>query len=822
MRLLREVCRRGAAGGGRHPRRAAGVVGRPGRVPPRRPPRRPDRRRRRARVAARHRRRRARRERARRARRAAPCVRWAWRLFRREWRQQLLVLALITVAVAAAVAGVGDRRERRRRTAAATFGDADAMVRVDGTDPADAQATRAPRPSPLRHRRGDRPHAASPCPARSSASTCAARTRTAPFGHPMLALRARALPDGAGEVALTAGAADAARRPTSATRSSSPASAAPSSASSRTPSDLDDEFALRRPPADDRSRRLLAVLVGPTGGSRPTGRAAAGATARPPASAVDGHRRRHTAAVAARARGDRRWRWRSSACIAAAGFVVVAQRRQRQLGLLAAIGADRPPPAARAAGQRRASSGSSPRPSGGVLGVVGWVAAAPAVERAAGHRIDRFDLPVGADRGRASSWPSSSRPPPRGGRRAPWPAMPVMAALSRRPSAAAPVHRSLALAAVLVAAGVVGHRRSRADRRHVRPLLLIAGMRGRGGRAWCSPRRRRSACWRRPPGAAAASPPVSPCATWCATRPAPPPRWRRSRSALGISVAVVVLAEANEYTSDQGNLSDRQLVLRLGDVTDVRARESGGQATTAQLDAAAVDVVEPLGGADGPPPRRGDQPDGHGETAASTSPSRSATPIDHGFRNPRPAYVATPELLARCSASTRPRSMPAPTCSRRGRTGCVLFDEADPVREGAAAPTSCASTCRPTRRPANSLITDRPWTATGGPHDAGVAASRRRSRSPSRSCPQHPVAAADAGLAVEIPLGPGRPGRPADGSDHRRRPPRPGHRGHDHRPDPQRGSAATCAPSPPPAPGPDPPGPHGQHRGCAGAARRRS
>ena len=32
-------------------------------------------------------------------------VRWAWRLFRREWRQQLLILALIVVAVAATVVG---------------------------------------------------------------------------------------------------------------------------------------------------------------------------------------------------------------------------------------------------------------------------------------------------------------------------------------------------------------------------------------------------------------------------------------------------------------------------------------------------------------------------------------------------------------------------------------------------------------------------------------------------------------------------------------------------------------------------------------------
>src|SRR5487761_1586976 len=37
------------------------------------------------------------------ARRAV--VRWAWRLFRREWRQQLPTLALIVVAVAATIVG---------------------------------------------------------------------------------------------------------------------------------------------------------------------------------------------------------------------------------------------------------------------------------------------------------------------------------------------------------------------------------------------------------------------------------------------------------------------------------------------------------------------------------------------------------------------------------------------------------------------------------------------------------------------------------------------------------------------------------------------
>ena len=33
-------------------------------------------------------------------------TRWAWRMFRREWRQQILVTALLTVAVAAAIGSV--------------------------------------------------------------------------------------------------------------------------------------------------------------------------------------------------------------------------------------------------------------------------------------------------------------------------------------------------------------------------------------------------------------------------------------------------------------------------------------------------------------------------------------------------------------------------------------------------------------------------------------------------------------------------------------------------------------------------------------------
>ena len=50
-----------------------------------------------------------------------PLIRWAWRLFRREWRQQILVVALLTVAVAAAISSVGPMIARLlRHTARAT------------------------------------------------------------------------------------------------------------------------------------------------------------------------------------------------------------------------------------------------------------------------------------------------------------------------------------------------------------------------------------------------------------------------------------------------------------------------------------------------------------------------------------------------------------------------------------------------------------------------------------------------------------------------------------------------------------------------------
>ncbi|HEY6309711.1 MAG TPA: hypothetical protein VIY52_02740 [Streptosporangiaceae bacterium] len=92
------------------------------------------------------------------ARRAV--IRWAWRLFRREWRQQLLVLGLLTVAVAATIwRGRGhqhasachrDLRHRHRRDQPA--GQRPAPGRRDRTDRQELRPDRRDREPGPEHR----------------------------------------------------------------------------------------------------------------------------------------------------------------------------------------------------------------------------------------------------------------------------------------------------------------------------------------------------------------------------------------------------------------------------------------------------------------------------------------------------------------------------------------------------------------------------------------------------------------------------------------------------------------------------------------------
>src|SRR6266542_6975027 len=66
-------------------------------------------------------------------------IRWAARMFRREWRQQILVTALLTVAVAAAIGSVPIAYNSGAADDA-DHGSATYLLRFDGSDPRKLQA----------------------------------------------------------------------------------------------------------------------------------------------------------------------------------------------------------------------------------------------------------------------------------------------------------------------------------------------------------------------------------------------------------------------------------------------------------------------------------------------------------------------------------------------------------------------------------------------------------------------------------------------------------------------------------------------------------
>jgi len=119
------------------------------------------------------------------ARRAV--LRWGWRLFRREWRQQLLVLLLLTITVAAAIFSV-TAAYNIIPSSDAQFGTADHRLDIDGADPptldTEVSAVRAwfGTAEVIGHQ---------PVPVPGSVETLELRTQDphGPYGAPMLRLK---------------------------------------------------------------------------------------------------------------------------------------------------------------------------------------------------------------------------------------------------------------------------------------------------------------------------------------------------------------------------------------------------------------------------------------------------------------------------------------------------------------------------------------------------------------------------------------------------------------------------------------------------------
>ena len=140
------------------------------------------------------------------ARRAV--IRWAWRLLRREWRQQLLVLGLVTVAVAATIVGAAVATDTPP-AANAGFGTAQDQANFQAPDPHLASQIAA-----LRHRFGRVDvieNQTVAIPGSIDTFDLRAQNPRGPYGQPMLSLVSGHYPAGPGQVAVTSGVAAAFR-----------------------------------------------------------------------------------------------------------------------------------------------------------------------------------------------------------------------------------------------------------------------------------------------------------------------------------------------------------------------------------------------------------------------------------------------------------------------------------------------------------------------------------------------------------------------------------------------------------------------------------
>ncbi|MGZ5383829.1 MAG: FtsX-like permease family protein, partial [Acidimicrobiia bacterium] len=316
------------------------------------------------------------------ARRAV--IRWAWRLFRRQWRGQALVLALLTLAVAAAVGGAAAAYNLAPAEGNAEFGSANHALEFEEPDVQSLAADVAAAEDwfdtidVIGRRFQTVPGLFEPVEFR-------AQDPNGPFSSPMLALLEGRYPTSAGEVAVTDAVADTFDVGIDATLDIG-ADSWTVVGLVENPSDLNDEFALVESSQAGTPESVTILVSGSDDqlqSYRPPSGALAVAVARPGNENV-------LAAIGVLTVASVVLLLVS--LVAAAGFVVIAQRRLRQLGMLAAIGATekhlRLVMVANGVviGAIAAIIGTS-------LALLGWILVVPSLEEAVGHRIDRFDVP---------------------------------------------------------------------------------------------------------------------------------------------------------------------------------------------------------------------------------------------------------------------------------------------------------------------------------------------------------------------------------------------------------------------------------------------
>ena len=573
------------------------------------------------------------------ARRAV--LRWGWRVYRREWRQQVLVIALLTFTVAGALLGVSVVYNTPG-SLDARYGTADILIRYGAADPEELNSQVASAQAQLGtvdvigHRSATIPGLTRPVEVR-------AQDPHGPYGATMLRLVSGRYPAAAGEAAVTDEVAALMRlrvggQLTLADRTWSVAGVV------ENPHDLNAEFVLVSPAGADPPESVTILAMGP-----------------PSRIIVD---QRTTGAAIATREGDARTAAATYAfalvvlamflvcLVAASAFITMAQRRMRQFGMLAATGATERHVrlVMLAAG---ALAGIAAAVFGTVVAAALWIVAIPRLEPAVGHRIEAFSLPwwlIGAClllavvTATAAAW---------------WPArvaarIPITQALSQRPLRPRPARRWAVLGLLLMAAGAACLRLGSDN-----AALAVAGsVATLAGLPLLAPMAIR--------GLARAGARL-PVAARLALRDLARHQARSGAAlaaiSLGLAVAaiVVIAMAASEPTDAEGNLSDQQLLISVTDRSYGRVGYLIPDRTPAQIaaiDAAVGRFAATLGGptlvpldaavgaddaviqdSEGGPPGR--VPAFLIQLNPSGDPNQDPLPHDVSAN----LYVATPELL---------------------------------------------------------------------------------------------------------------------------------------------------------------------------------
>jgi putative ABC transport system permease protein len=361
------------------------------------------------------------------ARRAV--IRWSWRMFRREWRQQTLVLALIVVALAATVIGAAVATNTPP-PAGAGFGTAQDMAMLPGgphlagqiallqqdvgrVDIIENQTVAIPGSINTYDLRAQDPHGA--------------------FGQQMLSLVSGHYPAGPGQVAVTQGVATTFNLRIGDTWHQG-GQVRQVTGIVQNPQSLLDEFALVAPGQVSKPSQVTVLFTAPSGKNTSIGSLSQYVTTRHDAVASN-PLNPETIVLALATVG-----MLLIALVAVGGFTVLAQRRLRSLGMLGALGATDANIrlVVRVNGVLVGVVGAL---AGTVLGLAAWLAYRPRLESSAHHLIGPFQLPwivIGPAIALAvvATYFAASRPARAITK------IPIVAALSGRPAPPKQVHRS--------------------------------------------------------------------------------------------------------------------------------------------------------------------------------------------------------------------------------------------------------------------------------------------------------------------------------------------------------------------------------------------